>query len=182
METIERGGEHYRVADPDLENPLDGTHSMRYGGRWNAPGSFPVTYLNANIGTAKANARRLLTVSLRGQPFSAEDLERSELPVLISVDVPRLRYLDIVTPGGCVANGLPSTYPLNADGMVVQWSDCQPIGQRSWDEGLPGIACRSAAEAAPADGEELPWFDRHEFTLVAKETKSFDEWYGPFDW
>jgi hypothetical protein len=182
MEVVDRSGEHYRVADPSWENPLDGSYSMRYGARWNALGSFPVTYFNADLGTARANARRLLTINLEGQPFSAADLDPSELPVLISVDIPNGRYLDVVTRNGCVRNGLPRTYPFDAHGGVVPWSACQPIGQNAWDDGLPGIACRSAAQGAPADGEELPWFDRHVVTLVAKEIRSFDEWYGTFDW
>lgn len=97
MEVIDREGEYYRIADPSWEDPLNGSYSMRRGGRWNAAGSFPVTYLNADLETARANVRHFLTNKLSGQPFSAEDLERSELPVLISLDLPRHGYLDVVT-------------------------------------------------------------------------------------
>src|SRR5580700_5674212 len=104
MDVIERGGEYFRVADPAWDDPLDATFSMRFGKRWNAPGSFPVTYLNADLDTARANARHFLTEGLRGQPFSAEDIDPSERPVLVSADVPVNRYLDVVTPAGCIAN------------------------------------------------------------------------------
>ncbi|MHB8263343.1 MAG: RES family NAD+ phosphorylase [Acidimicrobiales bacterium] len=177
-----RGGEHYRIADPAWENPLDGNYSMKFGARWNAAGSFPVTYFNADLATARANARRKLTEGIVGQPFSAEEIDFPERPVLISVDVPEDQYLDVVTRNGCMSNGLPATYPDDGTGNIVVHSICQPIGQQAWDANLPGIACRCAALHAPPDGEELAWFDRHEVTLEAKETRAFDDWYGPIDW
>ncbi|MHB8246644.1 MAG: RES domain-containing protein [Acidimicrobiales bacterium] len=182
MDVIDREGEYYRVASPALENPLDGTFSMRFGKRWIAAGSFPVTYLNADIATSRANARRLLAEGLSGQPFSAEDIEPSERPVLVSVDIPGDQYLDVVTRSGCVGNGLPATYPGDGTGNTVSWPVCQQVGQQAWDAELPGIACRSAAPHAPTDGEELAWFDRHEVTLEPKKTRAFEDWYGPIDW
>jgi RES domain-containing protein len=182
MDVIERGGEYYRVADPSWTDPLYGSYSMRFGARWNAPGSFPVTYLNADIDTARANARHFLTERLRGQPFRAEDIDLSERPVLVSTDVLDDRYLDVVSPAGCAANGLPATYPADGTGNIVGWPMCQSVGQQAWDADLPGIACRSAAPTARADGEELAWFDRHEVTLEPKETRAFEDWYGQIDW
>lgn len=181
-EIVDRAGEYCRVADPSWGDPLDGSFSMRFGARWNAPGSFPVTYLNADLGTARANAKRLLTEKLRGQPFTAQDLDPSELPVLVPVDVPRRSHLDVVTPEGIVGNGLPATYPTDGASALVPWGTCQPIGRQAWDSGLSGIACRSAAEHAPPEGEELAWFDRHDVELVAQDRQPFEEWYGPFDW
>ncbi|MHB1487851.1 MAG: RES family NAD+ phosphorylase [Acidimicrobiales bacterium] len=182
MEVIDREGEYYRVADPAWDDPLDGSYSMRFGARWNAQGSFPVTYLNADLATARANARHFLTEGLRGQPFSAEDFDPSERPVLVSVDVPEDHHLDVVTRTGCVSNGLPATYPNDDTGNVVAWTVCQRVGQQSWDADLPGIACRSAAIGAPSGGEELAWFDRHEVALEPKETRAFKDWYGLIDW
>ena len=183
MELIERGGEYLCVADPGWPNPLDGSFSMQHGGRWNAPGTFPVVYLNREVGTARANARRMLTEKLHGQPFGAEDLDPSELPILVTVDVPARDHLDVVTPKGIVENGLPATYPTGFDGARVPWDLCQPVGQMAWDRGLPGIACRSAAEHAPPDGEELAWFDRQPGAVQSRgQPVSFEGWYGPFDW
>lgn len=179
---IERGGEHCRVADPAWDDRLDGSYSMRFGGRWNAPGSFPVTYLNADVDTARANARRLLADRLRGQPFGAEDLDPSELPVLVWTEVPTGEHLDVVTSTGIVANGLPRSYPTDVTGGVVPHDRCRPIGQRAWDAALGGVACRSAAEHAPRDGEELAFFDRPEADLVVTLVQPFEEWYGTFDW
>lgn len=182
MEVIDREGEYYRVADPAWTDPLDGSYSMRFGARWNAQGSFPVTYLNANVPTARANARRFLTEGLQGQPFGVEDIDPSELPVLVSTDVPDGQYLDVVTRAGCAANGLPATYPGDGTGGIVSWTVCQKVGQEAWDSDLRGIACRSAAAGASTDGEELAWFDRHLVTLGAKETQAFEDWYGTIDW
>ena len=182
MDVVKRQGEYYRVSDPSWTDPFNGGHSMRAGARWNAQGSFPVTYLNADIGTARANARFMLTEKFRGQPFRAEDVDPSERPMLVSTEVPPDTYLDIVSPIGCLDNGLPASYPLDDAGITVSWPICQPVGQRAWDAGLPGIACRSTAPTAPADGEELAWFDRHVVNLEPKETRAFEDWYGPIDW
>src|ERR1700681_22425 len=174
MRVIDREGEYYRVADPAWNNPLDGSYSMRFAARWNAQGSFPVTYLNADLGTARANARHLLTEGLLGQPFTADDLDPSERPVLVSTRISRDHYLDVVSRSGCVGNGLPATYPADITGNIVAWPVCQKVGQQAWDSDLPGIACQSAAPGAPADGEELAWFDRHEVTLGSTETRVFE--------
>ena len=182
MEFIERSGECHRVADPSWQDPLSGAYSMRFGGRWNAPGSFPVVYLNADIPTARANARRHLTEQLRGYPYGAQDLDPSELPVLVSTDLPQHDYLDIVTDGGIDGVGLPVTYPKDSHGDPIPHEPCREIGQHAWDAGLSGIACRSAATTAPPNGEEVAWFDRHEEELKVKKTRSFAEWYGDFDW
>ncbi|MGC9961737.1 MAG: RES family NAD+ phosphorylase [Acidimicrobiales bacterium] len=182
MDVTEREGEYYRVADPSWTDPLDGSYSMRFGARWNAQGSFPVTYLNADIDTARANARHFLTERLRGHPFRAEDIDPSERPVLVPTEISHDYYLDVVSPIGCVANGLPATYPADGTDNVIAWPVCQPIGQRARDAELPGIACRSAARTAPVDGEELAWFDRSDVTLKPKETRAFQDWYGPIDW
>jgi len=182
MDVYARNGEHYRVADPAWSDPLDGSYSKRFGGRWNPPGSFSVVYLNADLGTARANARHFLTEKLRGQPFSAEDLEPTELPVLITLDLPERRHFDVVTPRGIIGNGLPGTYPVDGKEQTIPWAVCQPKGQSAWNAGLAGVACRSAAPHAPSDGEELAWFDRPDVELEAKNSQSFDDWYGAFDW
>jgi len=182
MEVTTRGGAYYRVADPDWGNPLDGCYSMSFGGRWNAAGGFPVTYFDADVATARAKARCLLFEGLKGQPFNAEDLDRSELPVLVTVELPSLAYLDMVSPSGCAANGLRRDVRSDVAGEVGPGSDCRPFGQQAWEAGLPGIVCHSSVEGALTEGEELVWFDRHEITLEASKTQDFDDWYGSFDW
>lgn len=176
----ERAGTHFRIADPSGDAPLGGSHSMRFGGRWNAPGGFPATYLCADIATARVSARYLLAERLRGQPFSATDLDRSELPVLIWVDIPRLEYLDAVSPRGSLLSSLASRSGSPQQGQA--WADCWRVARQAWDQGLPGIAWLSDLEGAPPGSEELLWFDRHQVRLVAGRTEAFEEWYGPIDW
>src|SRR5208282_20599 len=106
--------------------------SMRFGGRWNAPGTFPVVYLNADRQTAKANARLLLTRGFSSVFVSAEDLDPSELPTLIATGVSDDQYVDVVADGGCAAVGLPTTYPEDGNGQIVGRSSCQPIGASAW--------------------------------------------------
>lgn len=165
MRLEQNGSSYWRVADPDWEDPFDGSYSMRFGQRWNAPGSFPVTYLNANEGTARANAELMLR-KLEDIGVDVDDLEPGQLPVLIPCEVSDRTVLDVLSSAGCRDVGLDSAYPLDATGAVVPHSSCQPVGQRAWDDGLDGIACRSAALLTPA-GEELAWFDRPGRRLVA---------------
>lgn len=148
----------FRVADPDWEDPFDGSYSMRQGQRWNAKGSFPVTYLNANEVTARANAEFMIG-KLSGIGIDIDDLEGGQRPVIVPSVVPDRAVLDVLSDQGCVDIGLEITYPLDRDRSVVPHSRCQPIGKRAWDEQLDGIAYRSAALLTP-EGEELAWFDR----------------------
>jgi hypothetical protein len=148
----------WRVADPDWEDPFDGSYSMRAGQRWNARSSFPVTYLNANEATAQANAE-LMIGKLAGIGVDIDDLETAQLPVIIPCIVPGRTVLDILSDHGCLDVGLDTTYPFDPDGSIVPYARCQPIGQHAWDDELDGIACRSAA-LLTSEGEELAWFDR----------------------
>jgi len=167
MRTVRRGGLFYRVADADWENPLDGSFSMRRGGRWNARGSFPLVYLNATVDVARAQVQR----SFDGAPWTFGDLDPG--PVLVSTEVAYDEYVDVVTDEGCMAAGLPAAYPKGVD-----HARCQPIGQRAWGHAYPGIACRSAAVFAPGGGEELAWFQRPDRDrLRATQTEDFDEWF-----
>jgi hypothetical protein len=65
-----------------------------------------------------------------------------------------------VTAAGLESVGLPVTYPRHRNGRPVRHADCQPVGQAAFDDGRPGIACRSAAVAASSTDEELGVFDR----------------------
>jgi hypothetical protein len=124
----------------------------------------------------------MLTKNLEGLPFTADDIEPSELPVLLWVNIPSGEYLDVVRLEAIVRNGLPPTYPMDVSGTLVPWDVCQPIGQRAWDGDLHGVACLSAADKAPPDGEELAFFWRDEGTMAFGEPQSFESWYGSFDW
>lgn len=181
MRHVRRSGRYLRVADPGWEDPLDGAYAARFGGRFNPPGSFPVCYLNRDLPTARANARHLLRQRLQGLPLFVDDLETTELPVLVGTDVGADDFVDVVTDEGCTELGLPVSYPLDASGEVIPWSVCRPIGLSAWDAGEAGIACRSAAEGTQRDGEELAWFQRDQ-RLAAVDRRRFEDWYGPIDW
>jgi RES domain-containing protein len=171
---IRRGGVYFRVGDPHWKNPLDGSHAAESGGRWNPPNSFPVVYLNGDVRVARANVAR----KFRGRPYGPELLEPREAPVLVQTTVSEADYLDIITDEGCVAAGLPKEYPNEPGGGVVAWERCQRIGVEAWDSGDPGVACRSAAPNAPADGEELAWFARAGTPpLKVDRVLAFDQWF-----
>ena len=154
--TIRRGGSYNRLAEPSWVDPLDTSYSRERGGRWNPPGSFGVLYLNRDLRTARLQVLH----KLRGQPYGVEDLDDHEQHDLVSVRVDAHAWLDCVTDRGLGAVGLPATYPRHTNGRPVRHESCRPIGQTAHDEGRPGIACRSAADGATQDDEELAVFDR----------------------
>lgn len=170
--TVVRGGEYVRVADPGWRDPLSGDFARRLGGRWNPPGGFAVVYLNGDARVARAN----VLARFSGLPYGPEDLEPAAAPVLVSTDVEPDDFVDVVSDAGCVAAGLPVTYPAGSGGRTVPHEECRPIGRAAWDQGLPGIACRSAAPAAPAGGEELAWFPRGR-RLAVTGVKAFADWF-----
>jgi len=169
---VTRGGVYVRVADPDWDDPLSGEFAKARGGRWNAPRSFPVVYLNGDERVARANVLQRFA----GLPYGPEDLEPSAAPVLVSTIVPEDEFVDVVGDEGCAAAGLPATYPTTADGGTVSHEVCRPVGQAAWDAGRPGIACRSAAPTAPPGGEELARFARGE-PLTLLTVRRFLDWF-----
>ena len=174
MRRIRRDGRYYRVADPDWRDPLDGGFSRRHGGRWNAPGTFPVVYLNRDLITSRAYVRR----KFEGQPFGPELLREDRAPVLVVTGIPATDYVDAVIDAGCRDLGLPVSYPRDRAGHVVPWTVCQPIGRGAWDDGELGIACRSAA--VPAGVEELASFTRPAAArLPVIQRLAFAEWFWP---
>lgn len=155
-ETVRRVGRHYRLAEPGWLDPLETAYNHALGGRWNAPRAFPVLYLNDTVATARLQVLH----KLAGLPYGPEDLDPAEQHDLVSVDVPDRDYLDCVLDKGLLDVGLPASYPRHSNGRPVGWATCQPIGQRAWEELLPGIVCRSAATNATKANEELAFFDR----------------------
>ncbi len=171
MRHIARGGRYVRVADPDWRDPLSGEHARRSGGRWNSPGSFDVIYLNASRSVARAQVRH----RLEPRGIRPEDLDPEQGPLLIQTDVPEDRFVDAVSDRGLASLGLPASYPVDPGGSSISHAVCQPISQRAWDGGEPGIACRSAAQTAPVGGEELAYFARR--PLRAQGAERFADWY-----
>jgi hypothetical protein len=172
--TVHRRGRYYRLVEPDWPDPLDSTFSQDAGGRWNAPGAFPVLYLNDTVATARLQVLH----KLAGLPYGPEDLNSDEQHDLVSVDVPDGGYLDCITDDGLELLGLPTSYPRHGNGRPVSHATCQPIGQQAWDDGLPGIACRSAATGATRTNEELALFDRGQQPRpAATDRAAFADWW-----
>lgn len=171
---VRRGGSYNRLADPSWTDPLDTSYSRVRGGRWNPPGSFGVLYLNRDLRMARLQVQH----KLRGHPYGVEDLDESEQHDLIDVEVPERDWLDCVGDQGLEAMGLPASYPRHADGREVEHAECRPVGEAAFDDGQPGVACRSAAEGATPNDEELAVFDRGEGTGVEKtDRRPFGEWF-----
>jgi hypothetical protein len=160
------------VADPSWRDPLSGEYSRAHGGRWNAPGAFPIVYLNASLDVARA----LVRGRLEERGIRPEDVLAHAGPALVHTTVPGDTYVNAVTDAGLRALRLPTTYPLDGTGLVVAHSVCQPIGQAAWEQHERGIACRSASRGAPSRGEELAYFGRER--LDAHNTELFAEWFA----
>ena len=172
MSHVHRGGVYFRVCDPDWTDCGDTSHNLRVGGRWSLRGRFGALYLNATLEVAAANAR----VNFAGEMHLLHDLRPEFRPDLQSFRVPAAEYLDAVTPEGVRELGLPAGYPERTG-----WRRCQAIGLAAYEAGEPGLACRSAAEAAAGQwvGEELALFDRPGTGTGARAGRrvKFGRWY-----
>ena len=143
-----------RVADAEWTNPLDTTFAARAGGRWNPPESFPTLYLNEDLVTARIN----MQLFTDAWPYGPEDLLEEAAPVLVEAMLPRQqRVADAHSPKGVTSLGLPKLYPLDAAGVAVPRSVCQPIGAAVHRARLRGVRSRSAQTPLGA-GRELAWF------------------------
>lgn len=171
MRHVSRGGSYFRVADPSWDDPLSSEHARLRGGRWNPPRSFGVVYLNASREVARAQVRR----KLEPRGIRPEDLDPAEGPSLVGTEVPRNRYVEAISKEGLAALGLPDSYPLDELGRTAPHSVCQPIGAQARKAGEHGIACLSAAPAAPRGGEELTYFGSP--ALRAERVEPFVDWY-----
>jgi len=153
-EVLPDGHEWWRIASTDWADPLDPGFAATRGGRWNPPDSHPTLYLNEDRVTARLNLRMFVA----GWPYAPEDLRDDTGPVLVGATLPRAQpVLDVHTPSGVAAVGLPSTYPLDRRGALVPHRVCQPIGTAARAAGLRGVRCRSA-RAPDGAGRELAWF------------------------
>jgi len=170
---IHRGGSYNRLAEPSWTDPLDTSYSKQRGGRWNPPGSFGALYLNRDLRMARLQIQH----TLRGHPYGVEDLEESEQHDLVAVEVAELDWLDCVTVAGLEAVGLPATYPRHANGWPVRHESCRPIGQAAFNNGRPGIVCRSAARDATISDEELAVFDSAATAVRLTDRQPFAEWF-----
>ncbi len=164
-----RSGRYYRVVDPSYTNPLDTSYAKAAGRRWNPPGEFGALYLCATFAVAAANARYQFV----GRAIKLFDLLPNARPELVTVDVPRLDVVDVVTAAGVQTVGLPPNYPYG-----VPWPPCQAIARDAFVDSVAGVAARSNAEATPTSwiGEELAVFDSA--TGVAQISReAFAQWY-----
>lgn len=169
------GGSYLRVADANWSDPLDASFAKDHGGRWNAPGSYPVLYLNADRETARANVR----AKFAELPYGPEDLDPLDAPHLVEVMVPDGRGCDVRPDAGLAAVGLPTTYPDDGSGQLVGWGPCQTVGREAHERDLDGVACRSAA---PGGNEELAWFARPERRQASAGARlEFPDWYWRHD-
>lgn len=175
-QTVERSGEYNRLADPDWSDPLDASHSQTQGGRWSPRGAFPCLYLNDTVATARIQVLH----KVAGLPYGPEDLDPEQQHDLVQIEIPAAAYLDCVTDFGLELVGLPKTYPRYGNNRPVRHEVCQPIGQKAWENDMPGIACRSAAIGATNTNEEMCFFARpgEPRPTVKSRTAFADWWWG----
>ena len=167
---LARGGTYYRVCKPDWHDGLDTSYAKEHGGRWNPPGAFGALYLSATLAVAAANARE----QHAGRAVKLFDLKPDRRPRLLTVRLERRRFVDVVTPEGVHALGIPAEYPWGVD-----HDSTRPIGAQMYGNREPGIACRSNAECRPTSwlGEELALFDHAGQPEPVGNLKPFSAWY-----
>lgn len=129
-------------------------------------------YLNQTVHLS----RMFVAHKLRGEPYGPEDLDPESGPILVDVELAPAAYVDVVSDVGCLAVGLPSSYPADGSGDLIPHSVCWPIGQEAWHQGEKGVACRSSTRGASRSDEELAWFQREE-RLRARAIRLYADWF-----
>ena len=59
----------------------------------------------------------------------------------------------------------------------MPWSAYQSVGQNAYNDGMPALACRSAATGAGFADEELGVFDTHTNQITMTGRVAFADWY-----
>ncbi|MXW62979.1 MAG: hypothetical protein F4003_14545 [Acidimicrobiaceae bacterium] len=72
-----------------------------------------------------------------------------------------------------MAIGVPITYPHDDNGDLIPHDVCQPVGQATFEAGLDGVDCRSAAVGGD---RELAWFPRSEKPHETSR-RAFQDWW-----
>lgn len=177
MITSRIGGTYSRVADPDWDDPLDTDFSLATGDRWNAPGTFPVLYLNETLGAARANVSMRLAEQRR-LGITIDMLDPLGLPVLVEVLVSSGTAVDLTSDEGLAAVGLPLSYPLDAAGERVDHAPCRLIGATAHEAQHQGIRARCAAPGAARVDLEFAWFrDNGGFAELTGNQRPFRDWF-----
>ena len=165
----------WRVADPSWSDPLDPDFARRRGGRWNAPGSFRVLYLNEDLATARLNLRAFIA----GWPYEPEDLRDDTGPVLIGCTLPRRQIVcDAHSPAGLRAAGLPATYPLDETRRAGP-ARALPAGRRA-REGRAVARRPRPLRAVPGTVQAASWRGSRatgRSTARRERTLSFAAWF-----
>ncbi len=168
---VVRGGTYYRVCGPDWKDPGDTAYSNTSGGRWNAPGSFGVLYLNQNLEGARANAMRFIAQQF-GPAVLPEDIEPAYLPDAAAFSIDATEFVDAVTGAGRSALRLAATYA-ERTGYV----QCRRVGTAAYESDEDGIATISAVSE---QSEELAIFDRALARVMHVGRRShFVDWWNP---
>lgn len=164
----------WRVAEVHWKDPLSPAFSRESGGRWNPPGAFATLYLNADRQTARCNVRTFI----ERRPYEPEDLRDEAAPILVGCQLPREQVVcDVHTKAGLLAAGLPTTYPLDARGFVVDHSTCQDIGEQVKFERKRGVHTRCAKSSNP-DDLELAWFPASTRSVAREVARHpFSDWF-----
>ena len=131
--TIRRGGSYNRLAEPSWADPLDMSYSRQRGGRWNAPDSFGVLYLNRDLRVARLQVQH----KLRGHPYGVEDLDESEQHDLVDVEVAERDWLDCVTVPGL--DFRRATLVMRTVGRFGTWTASRSAEPRSTTAGRESL-------------------------------------------
>ncbi len=150
----------FRVV-PAASDPLDVSHSVRRGGRWNPAGAFPTLYTCCSLRIARA----IVQERLRRTTTFLVDLESDALPRLSTIGWAG-PAVDVATAPGVTAAGLPATYPAD-----VAHATTQPLAAAWHQRGEQGVLCRSATlgRAGFKDwtGDHRSWAELAVFTQNA---------------
>ena len=145
-------GRWYAVGDPRR----DMTSLDVSGSSWTPANSFPVIDLVDSF----EGARSLFREFFRGLPYNERNIRPHAGPDLVVFDIQQLEALDAFTDAGCVALGLPASFPLDDRGSEVPSRVCSQIASAAYKTNLAAILARCRMAVDPKGTGHLVYFVR----------------------
>jgi len=165
--TIQVNGTLFRAIPHGSQTPLSSQYAYQYGGRWNAPGSYPVLYTSGSV----AGVRAYVDWQASYYGVDLADWAPEDQPDLLVLSI-QGSYANVATNSGLTFYGLPTSYPIGYLGQEA-WTFTQPIGATIYADGWAGLVTRSAT-ASSWSGSMHEWAEVALFTERAQSPVLID--------
>ena len=175
MVTTDFAGNLFRCIPHWSVEPLSAAPSQQFGGRWNAPGTFPVLYTFMS----RTLARTWVDGHLARGGVTLNEAQPEALPDLLVLVCNLNGIADLASDSGLQSVGLPPQYPKGFE-TEAAYPTTQHVGMQLYQVNVPGVLARSATamrwDGPVMNGSEIAIFVDYTASPVLVERISSAEW------